>query len=380
VPPHVAILPPVPVPYREPLFRALAERGNVIPHVMYLAARQPGWDQPESWFSDATGYGSEVLRSWQRSRPGRTPITVPRGIGRALAGARPDCVVSWEYGPATIRALAWTRRHGVPLVIFSELTPWSDTGLSRLQMRVHRALAPRAAGFIVASSQGVERLRGLGADPARAEVALQNADLEHIRPAAPGAGDGPVRILSVGRLVPTKNLDGLIRAFAEAGFEDGEAELEVRGIGPLAGELAALADRLGVPVQFPGAATPEELGEVYASAHALALVSTYEPFGVTLREGAAAGLPLIASERAGATGDVAVAGENALVVDPDDRVGLVEALRRMVREPELRERLAAGSRAVTDRHPPEADVEAWERAILRVASRPRAPAARGPRP
>ena len=81
MPPRVAILPPVPVPYREPLFRALAERGNVIPHVVYLAARQPGWDQPESWFSDAEGYGSEVLRSWQRSRPGRTPITVPRGIG-----------------------------------------------------------------------------------------------------------------------------------------------------------------------------------------------------------------------------------------------------------------------------------------------------------
>ena len=59
MPPRVAILPPVPVPYREPLFRALAERGNVIPHVVYLAARQPGWDQPESWFSDAEGYFGE---------------------------------------------------------------------------------------------------------------------------------------------------------------------------------------------------------------------------------------------------------------------------------------------------------------------------------
>src|SRR3954451_6472006 len=237
VPPNVAILPPVPVPYREPLFRALAERGNVIPHVIYLSARQPGWDQPESWFSDATGYGSEVLRSWQRSRPGRTPITVPRGIGGALSRARPDCVVSWEYGPATMRGLAWARRRGVPLVIFSELTPWSDAGLSALQMRVHRALAPRAAGFIVASSQGVERLRGMGVDPARAEVALQNADLGHIRPARARADGDPVRILAVGRLVPAKNLDGLIRAFAEARFHEGEAELEVRGIGPLAGDL-----------------------------------------------------------------------------------------------------------------------------------------------
>jgi glycosyltransferase involved in cell wall biosynthesis len=142
----------------------------------------------------------------------------------------------------------------------------------------------------------------------------------------------------------------------------------VRGIGPLAAELAALADRLGVPARFPGAATPQELGDVYASAHALALVSAYEPFGVTLREGAAAGLPLIASRRAGAVGDVAVEGENALVVDPDDHAGLVDAIRRIVREPELRERLAAGSLAVTERHPPGADVEAWERAILRASA------------
>jgi glycosyltransferase involved in cell wall biosynthesis len=275
-------------------------------------------------------------------------------------------VVSWEYGPATLRALACARRRRVPLVIFSELTPWSDAGLPGLQLRVHRALAPRAAGFIVASSQGVERLRRMGVDPARAEVALQNADLSSLRPAAPAADGAAVRILYVGRLVPAKNLDGLLRAFAEAGFGDGEAELEVRGIGPLEGELGTLARRLGVPAQFPGAATPEELGDVYASAHALALVSTYEPFGVTLREGAAAGLPLIASRRAGAVGDVAVEGENALVVDPENGAELVEALRRIVREPGLRERLAAGSRAVTDRHPPEADVEAWERAVLRA--------------
>jgi glycosyltransferase involved in cell wall biosynthesis len=364
--PRVVILPPVPVPYREPLFRALAERGHVSPHVIYLAARQPGWDQPGSWFSNATGYRSEILRSWQRSRPGRTPITVARGIGAALSRARPDCVVSWEYGPATLRAAAWARRHRVPLVIFSELTPWSDEGLPALQLRVHRALAPRVAGFVVASSQGVDRLRAMGVDPARVEVALQNADLAAIRPAAMEADGGTVRILSVGRLVPAKNLDGLIAAFAEAGLGQGEAELELHGAGPLEGELRSLADRLGVPARLSGATPPAELGEVYGSAHALALVSTYEPFGVTLREGAAAGLPLLASLRAGAVGDVAVDGENALVVDPEDRAGIAAALRRLVREPELRERLSAGSRAVTERHPPEADVEAWERAIRRA--------------
>jgi glycosyltransferase involved in cell wall biosynthesis len=365
VPPRVAILPPVPVPYREPLFRALAGRGRVTPHVVYLAASQPGWDQPSGWFSEAEGYGSEILSAWQRSRVGRSPITFPRGIGRALSRASADCIVSWEFGPATLRALAWARRRRVPVIVFSELTPWSDAALSAAQLRVHRLLAPRVAGFIVASSQGAERLRALGVGPDRVEVALQSADLSSLRP-ADGRPEGGVRILAMGRLVPDKNLGSLIAAFAEAGFVEDEAELELRGTGPLEAELRAQAERLGVAVRFPGPVSPGELGAVYAAADALALVSSYEPFGVTLREGAAAGLPLIASQTAGAVGDVAVEGENALVIDPDDRGQIATALRRIVREPDLRERLAAGSRAVTQRHPPEADVEAWERAVLRV--------------
>ncbi|HET8819914.1 MAG TPA: glycosyltransferase family 4 protein [Thermoleophilaceae bacterium] len=364
----------MPVPYREPLFRALAERGRIAPHVVYLAGGQAGWDQPPEWFSSAEGYSSEVLEAWQRRRPGRAPVTFARGLGRALSAAEPDCVVSWEFGPATLRALAWARRRGVPVAIFSELTPWSDSALSRLQRLTHRVLAPRASGFIVASSQGVERLRGLGVEAERIEVAIQSADLAPLRGTAEGPPEGPpeggpVRILAVGRLVPDKNLERLIAAFAQAGFEPGEAELELRGTGPLEAALRAHAERLDAPVRFPGPVTPAELAGVYRSAHVLALVSTYEPFGVTLREGAAAGLPLLASRRAGATGDVAVDGENALVVAPEDVAQMADALRRLVRERELRERLAAGSRAVTERHPPAADAEAWERAIARAVER-----------
>jgi glycosyltransferase involved in cell wall biosynthesis len=364
---RVAILPPVPVPYREPLFAALAARGRVEPRVIYLSGAGAGWDQRPDWFAGRGGYESEVLRSWQRRRPGRTPLMIPRGIAAALRGAAPHCVVSWEYGPATWRALAWCRRHHRPLVIFSELTPWSDRELSSVQLRIHRLIAPRANGFVVASSQGVTRLEGLGVDRARVEVGLQSADLGPLLATRrERRADGPVRVLTVGRLVPDKNLAMLVAAFAAAGFADGEAELVVCGTGPLEPQLRALAERLGVTARFAGFTAPADLPAAYAEADVLALVSTYEPFGVTMREGAAAGLPLLCSRRAGAAGDVAVEGENALLVDPVRREEIVSALRRLVRDPELRERLAAGSRAVTARHPLDADVEAWERALLRA--------------
>jgi glycosyltransferase involved in cell wall biosynthesis len=370
-PMRCALLPPVPVPYREPLFARLAERERLTLRVIYLSGRQPGWDQRADWFPERHPYDSVVLRSRQRRRHGRTPVMLPRGLGRALEDFDPHCVVSWEYGPATMRAFAWCARRGRPLVIFSELTPHSDRALSRLQLRVHRALAPRAAGFIVASSAAKERLVAMGIDPERVQVSLQGADVDAFRAAGKSAPprDGPVRVLSVGRLVPDKNLGLLIEAFADAGVAgDEEAELELCGSGPLEEELRREARRLGVPVRFRGYVGPEGLPEVYAAADVLALVSTHEPFGVTVREGAAAGLPIVCTHTAGAAGDVAVHGENAFLVDPRSRSAIAEALRRLAGDAGLRARMAAASRAITERTPPEADVEAFERALLRAAA------------
>jgi glycosyltransferase involved in cell wall biosynthesis len=371
VPVRCAIVPPVPVPYREPLFTGLAERGRIKPRVIYLAGGQPGWDMRPDWFSADGGYDREVLRSWQRPRAGRTPLMVARGLGEALRRFGPEVVVVSEYGPATWRALAWCRRRRRRLVVMSELTPWSDAMLSGAQLRVHRLLAPRVDGFVVFSSQGVERLRRMGVDPARVEVSVQSADLEAFRAVGAdrevAAERRPVRVVAVGRLVPDKNLALLVEAFAACGFADGEAVLELCGTGPLEGSLRELAARLGGDVRFRGFVAPEELPGVYAEADVCALVSTYEPFGVTVREAAAAGLPVICSERAGAAGDVAVAGENAVLVDPSDRGAVEEALARLVRDGALRTRLSAGSLAVTERHPLSADVEAFERAILRAA-------------
>jgi glycosyltransferase involved in cell wall biosynthesis len=339
----------------------------VVPCVVYLAGRQKGWDQPREWFDRREGYRGEVLRSRQWARAGRSPITVARGLGTALDRVDPACVVSWEYGPATWRALAWCRRRRRPLLIFTEVTPWTEAALSRLQSLVHRLLAPRVDGFIAASSQSAERLARLGVDRASVEVALQSADLEPLlglEHRGTGAGQ-PLRVLVMGRLVPDKNLPLLLDAFAEAGVGE-EAELVLHGGGPMEAELKDQAARLGVRAHVKGPVAPGDLPAVYASADVLALVSTYEPFGVTMREGAAAALPLLCTERAGAVGDVAVGDENALLVNPDSLTEIVAALRRLVREPDLRERLAAGSRAVTERHPLSADAEAWERGILRV--------------
>ena len=362
------VMPPVPVPYREPLFARLAERGRIGLHVVYQSGSQPGWDQRPEWFPSLHPYESRLLGSRQRERPGRSPMLVPRGLGGALGALDPDCVVSWEYGAATLRALAWCRRRGRPLVIFSELTPAAELSLSSRRRSFHRLLARHAAGFVAASSAARERLLRMRIPSEHVEVSLQSADVDAFRAAAERrpAHPGPPRILCVGRLVPDKNQALLIRGFAAA-LRGLGGELLLCGTGPLEGSLRDEAARLGAPVRFLGYVPPGELPALYAQADALALVSVYEPFGVAAREAAAAGLPIVCSTSAGAAGDVAVEGENALLVEPRDEAGVTEALHLLLADADLRARLAAGSRAVTGRAPPEQDAEAFERAVLRAA-------------
>ena len=106
-----AIVPPTPVPYREPLFRALNERPELDLRVIYQSAGQPSWDVPPDWFPREHPYPSVHLHSWQRRRAGRTPLLWPHGLERAMRAFDPDCVVVSEYGPASLRVLAWCRRH-----------------------------------------------------------------------------------------------------------------------------------------------------------------------------------------------------------------------------------------------------------------------------
>ncbi|HLH64570.1 MAG TPA: glycosyltransferase family 4 protein [Solirubrobacteraceae bacterium] len=369
-----AVIPPAPAPYREPLFEALAERLEL--RVIYQSATQPSWDAPPTWFEPRHRYPAVHLRSRQRARPGRTPIVWPIGLERALGDFQPHCVVAAEYGPASLRALAWCRSHGRAYVIFTECTPEIDPLLPAAQLALHRRLARHADGLIAVSSRARRRLEQLGARAQRIGVALQSADLRPVR-AARNARDAarplperPLIVLAVARLVADKNLAALIQAFSAAGLAQRAATLRILGSGPLQEELRRLAARLGVDVQLPGALAPEAMPEEYASAHVFACVSTYEPFGVAIREACAAGLPLIVSRTAGAVDDVAREGRNAILVDPHRPPEIADALARLAGDAQLRRRLGEQSRAI-DRETDGRDVDAFVEVVLAAAARRR---------
>lgn len=367
-----AIVPPVPVPYREPLFQRLARRPDLAIRVIYQAASQASWDQAAGWFPAAHGYEAEHLRPLHIARGGRSPITWPRGLERALSRFDPDVVVVSEFGPATLRALAWCRLRRRALVVLSEVTVEAQQTLSAPQRRLHRLLAREADGMIAVSGAARRRLLSLGARPDRVAVSLQPVDEDALRVALPGregSRTGPVEVLTVARLVPDKGIDVLLEAFARAGLGEQEVRLRIVGGGPLRDALQDRARALGVPASFIGAVGAGELPAHFAQADLFVLPSLYEPFGVALREAVVCGLPVVCSTAVGAAGDLAGDGENAILVAPGDVGALADALARVCRETSLREAMSAASLAVADRHPLQADVDAFAAMVEKAAAR-----------
>jgi glycosyltransferase involved in cell wall biosynthesis len=362
-----AVLAPAAAPYREPLFASLAAQAGLRLRVLYQAQRLAGWDVDAGWFATEHAYDADVLPALQWRRTGRGPLVVPHRLRLALNRFAPDVVVAWEFGPTALLARAWCSRHHTSLVHFSELGAAAATAVPRPQRRIHELLARRAAAAIGASTQASDRLMALGVDPARTVMSLQSVDGEPIRAAVSASappdprGPNPLRVLCVARLVADKNVGALIDAAARAA--PGEVELDVIGNGPLRGELEAQASTSTAVVRFHGALSPSDTALAYAKADALALVSRYEPFGVALREGVAAGLPLIASARAGAVGDIALAGRNAIVVDPDDRAAICMAVLELASNPARRAAMAEASREIDRQWPLQRSVEAFAEAI-----------------
>jgi glycosyltransferase involved in cell wall biosynthesis len=114
------------------------------------------------------------------------------------------------------------------------------------------------------------------------------------------------------------------------------------------GPLHDLRERLGLgdAVDFPGWIPRAELHDLYARAWAFLYPSLFEGFGIPVLEAMAAGVPTACSDIEPIASNV---GDAALRFDPRDPAAMVAALRRIVSDEALRQRLAeAGPRRAAE--------------------------------
>lgn len=155
-------------------------------------------------------------------------------------------------------------------------------------------------------------------------------------------------ILFVGRLVPYKGVDVLLRALDGLDGLDGlEPTVLLVGAGPLRATLEAQAQKLGLSrVRFLGAVSDDEVAALYHAADIFTLpsVTRAEAFGVVQLEAMACGVPVVSTNLPSGVPWVNQHEKTGLVVPPGDADALRRALDTLLRDRPRREALGEAAR------------------------------------
>jgi len=232
------------------------------------------------------------------------------------------------------------------------VVPEAHFGLRALGMRFLVPAAARTSHRVIADSASTrdDVVSMLRVPAAKVDVVhLGLGQLTRAQPlpeaelrARHALGDRPV-VLALSAKRPHKNLAGLLRALAQLAPEERPVAVLPGYATPHEAELRALAGELGVAgdVRFLGWTSAEELEGLFAAATAFVFPSFYEGFGLPVLEAMARGVPVACSDRASLP---EVAGDAALLFDPADPAAIAGALRRLLADAALRERLARAGR------------------------------------
>ncbi|MEX0985027.1 MAG: glycosyltransferase family 4 protein [Actinomycetota bacterium] len=186
-----------------------------------------------------------------------------------------------------------------------------------------------------------------------------------------GIGDRPL-VVCVSRLVARKGQDVLIRAMRRVRRHVPDAALLIVGAGSAEGRLRRLAQAAPPrSVFFAGEVPAAELPRYYAVGDVFAMPCRnrvggfeVEGWGIVFVEAAACGQPVVVGDSGGAR-ETLVDGETGFLVDGDDVAEVGDAVGRILRDPELRERMGKAGRAwVEAEHTEERSAEqlaAWLR-------------------
>jgi glycosyltransferase involved in cell wall biosynthesis len=263
-------------------------------------------------------------------------------LRRLFAEQRPHVILAF-LETTNVLCLMAARGLGVPVVVAERTDPRMHRAVP-LPWRLGRWLLYRRAAAVVAQTESVASWLRHHCHT-QVEV-IPNA----LRALPPAAHAREPLVLSVGRLDRAKGFDVVLRAFALVQSAFPSWRLAIVGEGPEGPALRRLAIELGLTgrVDWPG--QQHGIEAWFGRAAVVAQGSRYEGFPNVLLEAMGMGAAVVATDCRSGPRELITSGIDGILVPVDDIEAMAAALRLLLGDTRLRERLGASAQAVRERY------------------------------
>jgi teichuronic acid biosynthesis glycosyltransferase TuaC len=230
--------------------------------------------------------------------------------------------------------------HGLDAFSTRQVPGWFGRRCSAVSEQVYGA----AARVICISEQVARRVREGTGDSVRISVVYNGVDSSLFTPASGSAKANEV-ILSVGNLIPIKGHELLLRSVAAIAPGHPRVQCRMIGDGPERARLQELARELRIEdrIHFLGRRPRAEVAAAMRDCTLFALPSWYEGLGCVYLEAMSAERPAVGCRGQGIE-EVIRHGENGWLVQPKNLDDLTAALRTLLSDQPLREKLGGNGR------------------------------------
>ena len=252
-----------------------------------------------------------------------------------------DLCHCWFGWPSGIIGYLLRKRFPYIVALRGSDVPGYSARLKKLDKFIFRPLSKRIwrrARFVIANSEGLKRL-ALKTLNRQIGVIYNGVDTDKFKPVKNKKVNKRKIIISTGRLIQRKGYGYLIKALQ--GLKD-KFRVVLIGDGNLTAELANLAERLDVDVDFQGRKNQDQIIKEFESADIFALPSLNEGMSNSVLEAMACGLPIIATDVGGSK---ELVKGNGIIIKP----GSVAELRKALLELKNLKSMGSKSRSLAEK-------------------------------
>ncbi len=261
-----------------------------------------------------------------------------------------DLIVAWSGVPAGYLSYRLNKKFQIPYIVLlrGADVPFWEERWKTLDKHIFSWLSPkvwRNATFVIANSQGLKEQALKISENQKISVIPNGVDISLFKPIKTKKENKKTIILGVGRLIPRKGLDYLIKSLGQ--LQNLNFELWLVGDGPEKENLQNLANESNISdkVRFLGIKDKKEIVGIYQQVDIFVLPSLNEGMSNTILEAMACGLPIIATNIAG---NDELIKENGFTIPVKDEEALKEKLELLINDKSLRENMGKQSRKLTE--------------------------------